>query len=134
MDNEYIERPFVGNGIKLNKRDLVRYWRSQSAYDLAELLTGPGKVTATDADNAGRVLDSIQRWALKHERYFNDDNDERRYNTYYHKEDGKCLDRSYKRLNERLKPYGVRLQLPGIYPVVVSMDGKKDYNLLHWFD
>ena len=132
MENIYIDRPVWTRAIK-GRRAEVWHWRYCSAWDLASIIDGE-KVTETEYNNALKLLDSVQRYALADAAEWERENSSERYcNSAYHKEKEKQLDARRKRLQERLKRYGLQLVNYGLYPSIVDSNGNNKY-FLHYFD
>lgn len=121
---DIVERPtYYGQ----KGRDLVWFWRAQSAYNLAAMIDGEN-VTREEYEAARKLLDSCQRYALADAAQWG------RANTYEHyanseqcKQDEKRLDERRARLNGRLSRYGVMMFNYGLFPEIVKIDeeGKK---------
>lgn len=130
--NNYIIRPVWTPAIK-GKRALTWYWRYCSAWDLASIICGE-QVTETEYNEALKLLDSIQRYALADAAEWEHENNSEWYcNSTYHKERQKQLDTRRKRLQDRLKRYELKIVNYGLYPSIVDNNGNNKY-LLHYFD
>jgi hypothetical protein len=130
MEN-YISRPEWNNAIK--GRSLVWYWRYCSAWDLASILEGE-KVTEEEYNEALKLLDSVQRYALADASEWERENSSEWYcNSTYHKERERQLDARRERLQKRLSRYGLKMVNYGLYPTIVDQDNN-DKHMLHYFD
>ena len=131
MENNYIDRPVWNPAIK--GRAIVWHYRYCSAWDLAAIVCGEN-VTDTEYNDALKLLDCVQRYALADAAEWERENSSERYcNSAYHKEREKQLDARRERLQERLKRYGLRLVNYGLYPSIVDHAGNNKH-LLHYFD
>ena len=132
MESNIISRPLWNPAIK-GKRALTWYWRYCSAWDLAHIICGE-QVTESEYNNALKLLDSIQRYALADAAEWERENNSEWYcNSTYHKEREKQLDGRRERLQARLKRYNLRLINFGLYPSIVDNNNRSLY-LLHYFD
>jgi hypothetical protein len=130
MEN-YISRPEWNNAIK--GRSLVWYWRYCSAWDLASILEGE-KVTEEEYNEALKLLDSVQRYALADASEWEKENSSEWYcNSTYHKERERQLDARRERLQKRLSRYGLKMVNYGLYPTIVDQDNNAKH-MLHYFD
>jgi hypothetical protein len=127
----YISRPEWNNAIK--GRSLVWYWRYCSAWDLASILEGE-KVTEEEYNEALKLLDSVQRYALADASEWEKENSSEWYcNSTYHKERERQLDARRERLQKRLSRYGLKMVNYGLYPTIVDQDNNAKH-MLHYFD
>ena len=132
METIYIERPAWSPAIK-GRRAEVWHWRYCSAWDLASIIDGE-RVTETEYNDALKLLDSVQRYALADAAEWERENSSERYcNSAYHKERERQLDARRARLQERLKRYGLRIVNYGLYPSIVDSNGNTKH-FLHYFD
>lgn len=132
MENIYIDRPVWTPAIK-SRRAEVWHWRYCSAWDLAAIICG-NNVTETEYNDALKLLDSIQRYALADAAEWEHENSSERYcNSAHHKEREKQLDARRARLQLRLKRYGLKLVNYGLYPSIVDGAGCTKH-FLHYFD
>ena len=130
--NEYVTRPAWNPSIR-GRRAEVWHWRYCSAWDLAAIVCGEN-VTEEEYNEALRLLDSVQRYALADAAEWERENSSERYcNSAYHKEREKQLDARRARLQKRLERYGLRLVNYGLYPFIVDAAGNNKY-FLHYFD
>lgn len=130
MEN-YITRPEWNRAIK--GRNLVWYWRYCSAWDLASIIEGE-KVTEEEYNEALKLLDSVQRYALADAAEWERENSSERYcNSTYHKERERQLDARRERLQKRLSRYGLKMVNYGLYPTIVDQNNNNK-NMLHYFD
>ena len=133
MENNYVTRPAWTPAIK-GRRAETWHWRYCSAWDLAAIVCGPDCVTETEYNDALKLLDSVQRYALADAAEWERENSSERYcNSAYHKEREKQLDARRQRLQKRLDRYGLKLVNYGLYPSIIDADGR-DKHLLHYFD
>lgn len=132
---EYMERPAYNPYTCKGRRAETWFHRSVSAYDLAERLTGPGRVTETAYNAASKLLDSCQRFALADAATWERDNDCRYSGKPWLVKQMKQLEERKKKLQARLKVYGVMMDNYGLYPSIREIDKPgTDLNLLHWFE
>ena len=128
----YIARPAWNNGIR-GKRAEVWFYRSRSAWELAAIVCGE-RVTEEEYNEAAKLLDSVQRYALADAREWEAENSSERYrNSRAHKEAERRLDARRERLQKRLQRYGLKLVNYGLYPTIVNNNGSNMY-MLHCFD
>ena len=81
------------------------------------------KLTEEDLNEARKIQNSYYRLCGLSERVCERQNDERYCDSYStHKMEEK-EERWIKRLGEELKPYGLKLIYPGIYPVIYTESG-----------
>ena len=132
MENNYITRPAWSPAIK-GRRAETWHYRYCSAWDLAAIVCGD-QVTETEYNDALKLLDSIQRYALADAAEWERENSSERYcNSAYHKQREKQLDARRERLQARLIRYGLKLVNYGLYPSIVDQAGNNKY-LLHYFN
>ena len=128
----YIQRPEWSRAIK--GRALTWHYRHCSAWDLAAIACGPDRVTETEYNDAIKLLDSVQRYALADANEWERENSSERYcNSEYHKERERQLDARRERLQKRLGRYGLKMVNYGLYPTIVDETGRNMY-MLHYFD
>jgi hypothetical protein len=131
MERNYISRPEWNKAIK--GRSLVWYWRYCSAWDLASIIEGE-KVTEEEYNEALKLLDSVQRYALADASEWERENSSEWYcNSTYHKERERQLDARRERLQKRLSRYGLKMVNYGLYPTIVDQDNNAKH-MLHYFD
>ena len=134
-EGEYMERPVYNPYTCRGHRAEVWFRRSVSAYDLAERLTGPGRVTEQAYNTAFKLLDSCQRYALADAAAWEKDNDSRYSGKSWLKYRIEQLAERKKKLQARLNVYGVMMDSYGLYPCIREIDKPgTDLNLLHWFE
>ncbi|MBO1291974.1 hypothetical protein J3349_04550 [Faecalibacterium sp. Marseille-P9590] len=132
---EYMERPAYNPYTCKGRRAETWFHRSVSAYDLAERLTGPGRVTEAAYNAAFKLLDSCQRYALADAAAWERDNDCRYSGKPWLVKQMKQLEERKKKLQARLNVYGVMMDNYGLYPSIREIDKPgTDLNLLHWFE
>ena len=132
---EYMERPAWNPYTCKGRRAETWFHRFVSAYDLAERLTGPGRVTEAAYNAAFKLLDSCQRYALADAAAWERDNDCRYSGKPWLVKQMKQLEERKKKLQARLKVYGVMMDNYGLYPSIREVDKPgTDLNLLHWFE
>ena len=134
MTNEinYIARPEWNRSIK-GKRAETWFYRYRSAWDLAAIVCGE-RVTETEYNDALKLLDSCQRYALADAAEWERENSSERYcNSKYHADRVKQLDARRDRLQNRLARYGLKMSNYGLYPVIENSE-RRNMNMLHYFD
>lgn len=131
---EYIiERPVENFELK-SQRARVWFWRSRAAYDLAERMTGKNRVTIEAQKNARKILASIERYALKDVRHFeNENNSERFANSEYCQKEAQQLEKRRENLQKVLYQYGCYMVNYGLYPTIKDARTERDLDLLFWF-
>ena len=128
----YVSRPVWSNAIK-GKRNEVWFYRYRSAWELASIVCGD-KVTEDEYNEALKLLDSVQRYALADAAEWERENSSERYcNSQYHKDRERQLDARRARLHNRLQRYGLKMINYGLYPTIVNSSGSNMY-MLHYFD
>jgi hypothetical protein len=131
--NEHIKRPEWSPAIK-GRRAEVWHRRYCSAWDLAAIVCGPDSVTEAEYNDALKLLDSCQRYALADAAEWERENSSEKYcNSWYHKERERQLDARRDRLQKRLSRYGLKMVNYGLYPAIVD-ENKNDRHMLHYFD
>lgn len=132
MNSEYVARPVWSNAIK-GKRNEVWFRRYRSAWDLAAIVCGVN-VPEEEYNEALKLLDSVQRYALADAAEWERENSSERYcNSQYHKDRERQLDARRERLQKRLARYGLKMVNYGLYPTIVNYSGCDMY-MLHYFD
>lgn len=128
----YVERPVWSDAIR-GKRAEVWFFRYRSAWDLAAIVCGE-HVTEEEYEEAKKLLDSVQRYALADAAEWERENSSERYcNSQCHQERVKQLDARRERLQKRLARYGLKMENYGLYPTIVNADRCNMY-MLHYFD
>lgn len=128
----YVERPVWSDAIR-GKRAEVWFHRFRSAWDLASIVCGE-HVTEEEYEEAKKLLDSIQRYALADAAEWERENSSERYcNSQCHKERVKKLDARRERLQKHLARYGLKMENYGLYPAIINADRCNMY-MLHCFD
>lgn len=134
MSNEikYINRPEWSRAIK-GRRAETWFYRYRSAWDLAAIVCGE-RVTETEYNDALKLLDSCQRYALADAAEWERENSSEKYcNSKYHADRVKQLDARRDRLQKRLSRYGLKMANYGLYPVIENSE-RRNMNMLHYFD
>ena len=130
--NEYITRPVWSNAIR-GHRNEVWFRRNCSAWDLASIVCGEN-VTEDEYNEAAKLLDSCQRYALADAAEWERENNSEWYcNSEYHKTREAQLDARRNKLQGRLARYGLRMVNYGLYPTIVDSNNTDKY-MLHYFD
>lgn len=128
----YVERPVWSDAIR-GKRAEVWFHRYRSAWELASIVCGD-HVTEEEYEEAKKLLDSVQRYALADAAEWERENSSERYcNSQYHQERVKKLDARRGRLQKRLARYGLKMVNYGLYPTIIDSD-RRDMYMLHYFD
>lgn len=128
----YVERPVWSDAIR-GKRAEVWFHRFRSAWELASIVCGD-HVTEEEYEEAKKLLDSVQRYALADAAEWEHENSSEWYcNSQYHQERAKKLDARRGRLQKRLARYGLKMVNYGLYPTIIDSD-RRDMYMLHCFD
>lgn len=128
----YVERPVWSNAIR-GKRAEVWFHRYRSAWELASIVCGE-RVTEEEYEEAKKLLDSVQRYALADAAEWERENSSERYcNSQYHKDREKQLDARRERLQKRLSRYGLKMENYGLYPTIINAN-RCNMHMLHYFD
>lgn len=128
----YIARPEWSPYIKGNRAQ-IWFYRHRSAWDLAAIVCGDN-VTENEYNDAARLLDSVQRYALADAAEWERENSSEKYcNSAYHAQREKQLDSRRERLQKRLARYGLKMVNYGLYPTIIDDTGKNMY-MLHYFN
>lgn len=127
-----IDRPVWSKAIKGHRAE-VWFRRHCSAWDLAHIVCG-NQVSENEYNEALKLLDSVQRYALADAAEWERENSSERYcNSQYHKNRERQLNARRDRLQARLSRYGLKMVNYGLYPTIVNESGINMY-MLHYFD
>lgn len=133
---KFVQRPtwdkFIAENFHKGKRAEIWFWRSLSAWDLANICNY--FVSEEEFEKAKKLLDSVQRYVLADASEWERENSSEWYcNSAYHKKREAQLNARRERLQKRLAEYGLRMVNYGLYPSLLDEAGKEKY-FLHYFD